>query len=154
MQVQLKTAQANSRPKFLIEFAKPTQDKIVFKKFPTLQKKIKNANHSRHSMTRQINYENGLQGQTTRTTGYNTGLAKLAVQCSAVRQLAEVNQSLVLRINICGKNRHLRQARKLLKGLSTKLTKDFGRGYSVDNLENMRRLYLTYSKSETMSRIS
>jgi len=39
-------------------------------------------------------------------------LAKVAVQFSAVRQLAEVNQTLVLRINICGKNRHLRQAAK------------------------------------------
>jgi predicted nuclease of restriction endonuclease-like (RecB) superfamily len=44
--------------------------------------------------------------------------------------------------------------KKLLKGLSTKLTTDFGRGYSVDNLENMRKFYLTYSKSETVSRIS
>jgi predicted nuclease of restriction endonuclease-like (RecB) superfamily len=52
-----------------------------------------------------------------------------------------------------GKNR-AEYGNKLLKGLSTKLTRDFGRGYSVDNLENMRRLYLTYSKSETMSRIS
>jgi len=43
-------------------------------------------------------------------TAYNSGLAKVAVQCSAVRQLAEVNQTFVLRINICGKNRHLRQA--------------------------------------------
>jgi hypothetical protein len=40
----------------------------------------------------------------------NTGLAKVAVQCSA--DTFVVNQSLVLRINICGKNRHLRQARK------------------------------------------
>jgi hypothetical protein len=39
----------------------------------------------------------------------NTGLAKVAVQCSA--DTFVVNQSLVLRINICGKNRHLRQAR-------------------------------------------
>lgn len=44
--------------------------------------------------------------------------------------------------------------KKLLKGLSTQLTKDFGRGYSVDNLENMRKFYLTYSKSETLSLIS
>jgi hypothetical protein len=41
---------------------------------------------------------------------YNTGLAKVAVQCSA--DTFVVNQSLVLRINICGENRHLRQARK------------------------------------------
>ena len=39
----------------------------------------------------------------------NTGLAKVAVQCSA--DTFVVNPSLVLRINICGENRHLRQAR-------------------------------------------
>jgi hypothetical protein len=39
----------------------------------------------------------------------NTGLAKVAVQCSADSFV--VNQSLVLRITICGENRHLRQAR-------------------------------------------
>jgi len=38
----------------------------------------------------------------------NRRLAKVAVQCSADSFV--VNQSLVLRINICGKNRHLRQA--------------------------------------------
>jgi hypothetical protein len=38
----------------------------------------------------------------------NSGLAKVAVQCSA--DTFVVNQSLVLRFNICGKNRHLRQA--------------------------------------------
>jgi len=41
---------------------------------------------------------------------HNTGLAKVAVQCSEYTFV--VNQSLVLRINICGDNRHLRQARK------------------------------------------
>jgi len=43
-------------------------------------------------------------------TSANTGLAKVAVQCSADTFVD--NQSLVLRINICGENRHLRQARK------------------------------------------
>ena len=41
---------------------------------------------------------------------HNTGLAKVAVQCSA--DTFVVNQSLVLRNNICGENHHLRQARK------------------------------------------
>jgi hypothetical protein len=41
---------------------------------------------------------------------HNTGLAKVAVQCSA--DTFVVNQSLVLRINICGENRHLRQNQK------------------------------------------
>ena len=40
----------------------------------------------------------------------NTGVAKVAVQCSA--DTFSVNQTLVLRNNICGENRHLRQARK------------------------------------------
>ncbi len=40
----------------------------------------------------------------------NTGLAKVAVSFSV--DTFVVNQSLVLRINICGENRHLRQARK------------------------------------------
>jgi hypothetical protein len=39
----------------------------------------------------------------------NTGLAKVAVQCSA--DTFVVNQSLVLRNNISGENRHLCQAR-------------------------------------------
>jgi hypothetical protein len=46
---------------------------------------------------------------TERMPADNTGLAKVAVQCSA--DTFVVNQSLVLRINICGNNRHLRQAR-------------------------------------------
>ena len=46
----------------------------------------------------------------TSKSAANTGLAKVAVQCSA--DTFVVNQSLVLRINICGENRHLRQARK------------------------------------------
>jgi hypothetical protein len=40
----------------------------------------------------------------------NTSLAKLADQCSADSFV--VDKALVLRINICYKNRHLRQARK------------------------------------------
>jgi len=39
---------------------------------------------------------------------HNSGLAKVAVLCSADTFVG--NQTFVLRINICGKNRHLRQA--------------------------------------------
>ena len=53
------------------------------------------------------------------TPAYNTGLAKVAVQSSADSFV--VNQTLVLRINICGKNRHLRQARnRYLQGYDDK----------------------------------
>ncbi|SHL24746.1 PDDEXK nuclease domain-containing protein [Flavobacterium xanthum] len=42
--------------------------------------------------------------------------------------------------------------KQLLKGLSKQLNNEFGKGFSVDNLENMRRFYLSYAISETLSR--
>ena len=52
-----------------------------------------------------------------RKTLANSGLAKVTVQCSADTFPAKagqvvVTQTLVLRINICGKNCYLRQAAK------------------------------------------
>jgi len=49
-----------------------------------------------------------LDGQ--RKTPYNSTYKKLAAQCSA--DTFVVNQTLVLRINICGKNRQLLVAAK------------------------------------------
>ena len=45
--------------------------------------------------------------------------------------------------------------KQVLKKLSSIMTEKFGRGFSVDNLENMRRFYLTYKDriSETTFRI-
>jgi predicted nuclease of restriction endonuclease-like (RecB) superfamily len=43
--------------------------------------------------------------------------------------------------------------KQILKGLSKELTKEFGKGFSVDNLERIRKFYLVYSKSATLSRI-
>src|SRR2546423_527682 len=45
-------------------------------------------------------------------------------------------------------------AANTLQTLSSKLTKEFGKGFSVDNLENMRKFYITYKISETVSRKS
>jgi len=44
--------------------------------------------------------------------------------------------------------------KQILKGLSEQLTKEFGKGFSVDNLQNMRKFYLIYSNYETLSSIS
>lgn len=38
--------------------------------------------------------------------------------------------------------------KKTLPELSNRLTAEFGRGFSRSNLENMRRFYLEYSKTE------
>lgn len=42
--------------------------------------------------------------------------------------------------------------KQILKELSNRLNSEFGKGFSVDNLENMRKFYLKYSISETVSR--
>jgi predicted nuclease of restriction endonuclease-like (RecB) superfamily len=41
--------------------------------------------------------------------------------------------------------------KRLLKGLSLRLTNEFGKGFSLRNLEQMRRFYLTYSKTQAAS---
>jgi predicted nuclease of restriction endonuclease-like (RecB) superfamily len=45
-------------------------------------------------------------------------------------------------------------AKQTLKSLSQKLMAEFGRGFSVDNLQRMRVFYLMYKKYATLSRIS
>ncbi|MFV8373598.1 PDDEXK nuclease domain-containing protein [Flavobacterium sp. LB2P74] len=44
--------------------------------------------------------------------------------------------------------------KRLLKGLSKQLTNEFGKGFSVDNLQNMRKLFMTYSNYESLTSIS
>lgn len=80
-------------------FASPTSQPTS----QSLQKSMPFQPH-RHSTTpdRQTTKE--------RRAACNSGLAKVAVQYSA--DTFVVNQSLVLRIKICGENRHLRQAAK------------------------------------------
>ncbi len=74
-----------------------------------------------------------------------------------------VNQTMVITYFEIGKkiveqeqggNDRALYGKQLLKGLSKELTSKIGKGFSVDNLENMRRFYLVYGKSETVSRIS
>jgi predicted nuclease of restriction endonuclease-like (RecB) superfamily len=50
-------------------------------------------------------------------------------------------------------NNRAEYGKQLLKGLSKELTTKFGKGFSVVNLESMRKFYLTYSISDTVSRI-
>lgn len=45
-------------------------------------------------------------------------------------------------------------AKGTLKSLSQKLTAEFDRGFSVDNLQRMRTFYLIYKKYATVLRIS
>lgn len=41
--------------------------------------------------------------------------------------------------------------KQIMKNLSKELTREFGKGFSVSNLQFMRRFYLTYSIQQTVS---
>jgi predicted GNAT family N-acyltransferase len=41
--------------------------------------------------------------------------------------------------------------KQIIKELSQKLTREFGKGFSTTNLKQMRQFYLTYSKGQTLS---
>jgi len=74
------------------------------------------------------------------------------IQTSMVNIYYEVGQ-MIVEEEQNGKER-ADYGKAILKEVSERLTKRFGKGYSVDNLQNMRNFYLTYSKYETASRIS
>jgi hypothetical protein len=76
----------------------------------------------------------------------NTGLAKVAVQCSA--DTFVVNQSLVLRINICGENRQLRQARNRYRQVENPRRSEKAKGLTTysDRKEKTKVESRTHSK--------
>lgn len=85
------------------------------------------------------------------------------LQSARTKVVRSVNQTMVLTYFEIGKmiveeeqdgKERADYGKEILKGLSTVLSKEFGKGFSVDNLENMRKFYLAYQKSETLSRIS
>ena len=51
---------------------------------------------------------------------------------------------------VCGKNDRAAYGRQVLKTISSALTKEFGQGYSVQNLRKMRRFYLAFQKRSTV----
>ena len=94
----------------------------------------------------------------------NTFLSQIAdlLQSARLQVVRTVNQTMVLTYYEIGrmiveeeqngKNR-AEYGTRLLKNLSTHLTEEFGKGFSIINLENMRKFYLTYSISTSIMRI-
>lgn len=73
---------------------------------------------------------------------------------------AQINETLLRTYREIGKRivteeqHHSERAeygKELLKNLSKALTREFGRGFSGSNLQNMRNLYLLYPKCRTLS---
>lgn len=70
-----------------------------------------------------------------------------AVNSEMVQAYWEIGEQIYL---ACGENDRAEYGKGLLKYLSEKLTAEFGKGFTVANLRNMRQFYLTYPKRYTL----
>ncbi len=52
---------------------------------------------------------------------------------------------------VCGENDRAAYGKQVLKDISEALTKEFGQGFSVQNLRKMRQFYTVYQKRSTLS---
>lgn len=52
---------------------------------------------------------------------------------------------------VCGENDRATYGQQVLKDISDKLTAEFGKGFSVQNLRKMRHFYLLFQKRSTLS---
>jgi predicted nuclease of restriction endonuclease-like (RecB) superfamily len=101
----------------------------------------------------------------THTTEKSSLYSKIADLLQAARQnvVRAVNQTMVYTYFEIGRmivedeqqgKERAEYGKQVLKELSRQLSIEFGKGFSVDNLQNMRQFFLTYSNYETTSRIS
>lgn len=82
------------------------------------------------------------------------------LQSSREKVIYTINQTMVTSYFQIGKmvieeeqngNERAKYGENLLKELSKVLTKEFGKGFSVTNLQQMKRFYLIYQKQQTLS---
>lgn len=69
------------------------------------------------------------------------------VNSAMVQAYWEIGEQIYL---ACGENDRAEYGKGLLRYLSEKLTAEFGKGFTVANLRNMRQFYLTYPKRYTL----
>ncbi len=70
-----------------------------------------------------------------------------AVNSAMVQAYWEIGEQIYI---ACGENDRAEYGKGLLKYLSEKLTAEFGKGFTVANLRNMRQFYLAYQKRYTL----
>lgn len=70
-----------------------------------------------------------------------------AVNAAMVQVYWEIGQQIYM---ACGENDRAAYGKNLLKYLSDKLTKEFGKGFDATNLRKMRQFYLSFPKRDTL----
>jgi len=71
-----------------------------------------------------------------------------AVNSAMVQAYWEIGEQIY---KACGENDRAEYGKNLLQYLSTELTAEFGKGFSVRNLRNMRNFYIAYPIRQTLS---
>lgn len=79
---------------------------------------------------------------TAQTTVYT------AVNSAMVQAYWEIGKEIY---EACGGNERAEYGKRIIKYLSTELTKEFGKGFAVTNLKNMRQFYRTFPIRQTLS---
>ena len=96
----------------------------------------------------------------TRTTNNLFQEIKILLESARNQVVKAVNSAMVLTYFEVGKIivKHEQKGREkaqygaeILKDLSKNLTKEFGKGFSITNLQQMRSFYLAYQKQQTVS---
>lgn len=72
-----------------------------------------------------------------------------AINYTMVKTYFEIGR-MIVEDEQAGKDRAA-YGKKTLKALSNRLTQEFGKGFSVENLQNMKKFYQVYSISQTLS---
>ncbi|WP_303797277.1 PDDEXK nuclease domain-containing protein [Ruminococcus flavefaciens] len=70
-----------------------------------------------------------------------------AVNSAMVQAYWEIGEQIYI---ACGENERAEYGKGLLRYLSEKLTAEFGKGFTVANLRNMRQFYMMYQKRYTL----
>ena len=69
------------------------------------------------------------------------------VNSAMVQAYWEIGEQIYL---ACDRNDRAEYGKNLLKYLSEELTREFGKGYTIANLKNMRQFYRTFPKRYTL----
>ncbi len=73
---------------------------------------------------------------------------KATVNYAMVNAYWEIGEQIY---HACGENERATYGKRLLQYISKKLTAEFGKGFDITNLRNMRRFYLMFPIRETLS---
>ena len=70
-----------------------------------------------------------------------------AVNSAMVNAYWQIGEQIYL---ACGENERAEYGRQLLQYISDRMTEEFGKGFDVSNLRNMRRFYMCFPKQDAL----